>query len=136
MGNYYHQTRMKRKRCASVMLTVGVRAVYRSRGGLLEWRNTPMTSSPDPAGSLVPMRRARDDAGYSLEQLAARTGVNKATLFRIEHGLQRPRPDTRKRIADALGLHPQRIRELHRNGDDDRDDSDPPVPQRRPRRRR
>jgi transcriptional regulator with XRE-family HTH domain len=53
----------------------------------------------------IPLRAIRKAHGYSLRELAGRSGVAKSTLSRIERGLHTPRADTLARIARALDLH-------------------------------
>lgn len=48
-------------------------------------------------------RARRLAEGYTLDDLAKRCGVAKATIWRIEHGAT-PRPALRKELADLLGL--------------------------------
>ena len=40
----------------------------------------------------------------SVENLSARTGIERTRLCRIENGRVRPRPDERARIAEALDV--------------------------------
>ena len=47
----------------------------------------------------------RAELGYSIRDLAARAGVNLATIVRLERGeILTPQPDTLKALAAALGL--------------------------------
>lgn len=48
-------------------------------------------------------RSLRLRAGLSVDELAQRTGVNRATLYRIESG-RRPHMKTARALADALGI--------------------------------
>lgn len=50
------------------------------------------------------VRRLREAHGLSLAQLAERTGVTKATLFRIESLQTNPTLDTVLRLCDALSV--------------------------------
>jgi transcriptional regulator with XRE-family HTH domain len=61
---------------------------------------------PDQARRLGQTIRTRREAlGLSQRQLAAQTGVNDATIVRIERGaFGAPAPDKLSRIADALDL--------------------------------
>jgi transcriptional regulator with XRE-family HTH domain len=47
---------------------------------------------------------ARERAGLSQEQLAARVGVARATIQNVEQERTQPRPSTLRRIAEALGI--------------------------------
>lgn len=70
-----------------------------------------------PHAERVALRKARRNAGLSLDALSLRTGVTRSTLWRIERGEQVPRPSTALRIARALGLGVEQVRELA-GGDD------------------
>ncbi|WP_239334519.1 helix-turn-helix domain-containing protein [Frankia sp. CiP3] len=51
------------------------------------------------------LRRKRQEAGLSLRQLAARTGVSHSYLSRVEYGdYHHPAPGTLQRIAHVLGI--------------------------------
>ena len=50
------------------------------------------------------MRAARNKAGVSIEELAARAGVEKVTVGRLEREEHIGRLDTIELLADALGL--------------------------------
>ncbi|GAA4352138.1 helix-turn-helix domain-containing protein [Angustibacter luteus] len=50
------------------------------------------------------VRALRESAGISLSQLAERSGVAKATLFKVERQHTNPTLDTMVAIADALGV--------------------------------
>jgi XRE family transcriptional regulator, regulator of sulfur utilization len=52
------------------------------------------------------VRRLREATGISLAQLADRSGVAKATLFKVERQHTNPTLDTIVAIADALGVEP------------------------------
>ena len=54
----------------------------------------------------VNVRRLREAAGISLAQLADRSGVAKATLFKVERQHTNPTLDTIVAIAEALGVEP------------------------------
>lgn len=56
-------------------------------------------------------RRAR---GLTQEQLAEAVGIRQAALSRYEHGLRQPDEDTLARLADALGVTPDFLREAGR----------------------
>lgn len=49
------------------------------------------------------IRQAREEAGLTQEALAARAGIGRATLVRIEKGEQSPRYRTLVSLAEALG---------------------------------
>ena len=48
------------------------------------------------------VRRQREAAGLSMNQLAERAGIPRSQVLRIERGDIRPGPDTLSRVADAL----------------------------------
>ena len=51
------------------------------------------------------LRRHREVAGFSQEQLAERSGLSPNAIGALERGeRKRPYPDTVRRLADALGL--------------------------------
>ncbi len=63
------------------------------------------TASSSPIGQAL--RRLRLVAGLSQEELAERAGVSARGVSDLERGLRTtPRPDTVRRLADALGLEP------------------------------
>lgn len=50
------------------------------------------------------VRAARLKSGITQSDLGKRAGMDQAIISKLEHGLHRPRIDTLRRIADALGL--------------------------------
>ncbi len=50
--------------------------------------------------------QAREEAGFTFRELAARAGVSAATVNDIEKGHRRPVVDTLERLANALGISP------------------------------
>jgi hypothetical protein len=55
-------------------------------------------------GFLRSLRGARESAGLSLDEVAARSGIDKAQLSRLENGkVPDPRPSTLARYARAIG---------------------------------
>ena len=58
------------------------------------------------------LRRARQAAGLTIEQLAVRAGIGGATVERIENGRTRPTKATLAALTGALG-----VAEEVRNGD-------------------
>lgn len=62
-----------------------------------------MAGPREPFGELL--RRHREAAGYSQEQLAARAGLSANAVGALERAeRKRPYPDTLRRLAEALGL--------------------------------
>jgi transcriptional regulator with XRE-family HTH domain len=57
------------------------------------------------------VRRLRESAGISLAQLAERSGVAKATLFKVERQQTNPTLDTIVAIGEALGVEPTSLLE-------------------------
>ncbi|HEY2478524.1 MAG TPA: helix-turn-helix transcriptional regulator [Solirubrobacterales bacterium] len=49
---------------------------------------------------------ARRRHGLSQERLAARAGLSRDTIYKIEMGTRSPRLDTLLRLADTLGVDP------------------------------
>ena len=52
------------------------------------------------------LRRARDAAGLSQEELSERSGLHSTEISRLERGVREPRLGTIVRIARGLGLQP------------------------------
>lgn len=50
------------------------------------------------------LKDARDRKEWSLDRLAAESGVNKSTISRLERGETKPLHDTVTVLEDALGL--------------------------------
>lgn len=56
------------------------------------------------------LRRERELRGYSLRELAERSGVTQDNIWKIEHGkTRRPHGRTLRRLADALGIEPREL---------------------------
>ena len=53
------------------------------------------------------LRMQRQKAGFTLDELAARTKMHKSILSRIENGIRRLKADELPRLASALGCAPQ-----------------------------
>ncbi|WP_405731203.1 helix-turn-helix domain-containing protein [Streptomyces sp. NBC_01537] len=68
-------------------------------------------SLPDPRLLSIGMqiRRLREERGYSLEQLAERSGLSFRGLIYIEHGRRNPSVLTLLRIASGLEVSPGRL---------------------------
>ncbi|MEA2638885.1 MAG: HTH-type transcriptional regulator, competence development regulator [Chloroflexota bacterium] len=52
------------------------------------------------------LRSAREEQKLSVAGLAARAGLPRVTVWRIETGRGRPHPRTTRKLAEALGLAP------------------------------
>ena len=64
-------------------------------------------SMGQPASFGEHLRRYREAAGLSQEELAERAGVTPNSISALERGQrQRPYPHTVRALADALGLSP------------------------------
>lgn len=57
------------------------------------------------------VRTERERKGWTLEDLATESGLAKATIFRIEKGETLPRGATRRKLADALGVPVETLRQ-------------------------
>lgn len=55
------------------------------------------------------MREVRDRLAVSQEELQRRTGMSRTTISSLENGKQSPHPSTVRRLAEALGVHPERL---------------------------
>src|SRR5579859_5578045 len=72
-----------------------------------------MTDSTDITGAVARTVQAlRTERGWSLDQLAARSGVSKGVLVAIEQGRSNPNLGTLVRIGDAFGLPVTRLVEI------------------------
>jgi ribosome-binding protein aMBF1 (putative translation factor) len=68
--------------------------------------STPITKADveDFEGFIRSLRQARESAGLSLDEVAARSGIDKAQLSRLENGkVPDPRSSTLSRYAHAIG---------------------------------
>ena len=67
-------------------------------------------ASPDLAGTLaLILQSLRSERGWSLDQLALRSGVSKGVLVALEQGRSNPNLATLARIADAFGVPVTRL---------------------------
>lgn len=72
------------------------------------------SASPDPPDPQLltiglQIRRLREEHGYTLEQLAERSGLSFRGLIYIEHGRRNASALTLLRIASGLNEHPGRL---------------------------
>lgn len=71
---------------------------------------------PDPADIAVAVARTlqalRTERGWSLDQLAVRSGVSKGVLVAVEQGRSNPSLGTLARISDAFGIPVTRLVEI------------------------
>ncbi len=64
-----------------------------------------MTGSGKAVGALV--QRLREQAGLSMSELAEASGIDKASVSRIEHGeFNKPKEETLTAIAKTFGVDP------------------------------
>ena len=76
---------------------------YRATGTIA---STPVTEADVEAfeGFIRSLRHARESAGLSLDDVASRSGIDKAQLSRLENGkVHDPRSSTLSRYARAIG---------------------------------
>jgi transcriptional regulator with XRE-family HTH domain len=52
------------------------------------------------------LRRAREQAGLTQEEVAERSGVHSTEISRMERGMRDPRVSTLERLAKALEISP------------------------------
>ena len=55
------------------------------------------------------IRRLRDAHALTQEELATKAGITVAALSRIERNNAEPRPTTRRKLAQALGVDPSQL---------------------------
>ena len=55
------------------------------------------------------VKRLRDKRALTQEELAAKAGLTVAALSRIERNNAEPRPTTRRKLAEALGVDPSEL---------------------------
>ncbi len=55
------------------------------------------------------VKRLRDKRALTQEELAAKAGLTIAALSRIERNNAEPRPTTRRKLAEALGVDPSEL---------------------------
>jgi transcriptional regulator with XRE-family HTH domain len=55
------------------------------------------------------LRELREGAGLSRPELAARVGMTRGSIRKLEAGDHAPRPETVARLAAALGVTPDRL---------------------------
>jgi ribosome-binding protein aMBF1 (putative translation factor) len=76
---------------------------YRATGAIA---CTPVAGAAEEefGGFLRSLRQERESAGLSLDEVATRSGIDKAQLSRLENGkVPDPRPSTLSRYARAIG---------------------------------
>ncbi len=78
-----------------------------------------MPPPPDAAAFGRGVRNARRRAGLTQQQLAARTGLDRATISLIENGHEQPRADTMFRLAEVLAVNPADLWRLGQEGTPD-----------------
>ena len=55
------------------------------------------------------VKRLRDERALTQEELANKAGLTVAALSRIERNNAEPRPTTRRKLAEALGVGPSEL---------------------------
>jgi transcriptional regulator with XRE-family HTH domain len=60
---------------------------------------------------LARLKRARERAALSQEELAKKAGVSRVTVARVEACLDDPQPRTVRKLAAALGVEPEALME-------------------------
>ncbi len=55
------------------------------------------------------VQRLRDKRALTQEELAEKAGLTVAALSRIERNNAEPRPTTRRKLAEALGVDPSEL---------------------------
>ncbi len=54
-------------------------------------------------------KRLREDQVLSQRELARMAGVTHATVWRLENGYKEARPQTIRKLAEALGVEPKEL---------------------------
>ena len=57
------------------------------------------------------VKRLRDERALTQGELASKAGLTVAALSRIERNNAEPRPTTRRKLAEALGVDPSELLE-------------------------
>jgi transcriptional regulator with XRE-family HTH domain len=57
----------------------------------------------------TPLRVLRETKGLSQDDLARASGVSKSAIVDLELGRRKPRPSTRRRLAQALEIKPEEL---------------------------
>ena len=60
---------------------------------------------------MVTLRRLREEAAFSLGELADACGVRRQTIWQWEHAFARPNPAHRRKLAEIFNCTPKRILE-------------------------
>lgn len=66
--------------------------------------------NPNATESVSPLRAARRRAGLSMEQLAVRAGISRATLYWAEKAPHRMSDRTAAAVAAVLGVEERELR--------------------------
>jgi transcriptional regulator with XRE-family HTH domain len=84
----------------------------------LSTRNSPRPSSDSQTPTVrlrrlaTELRTLRKDSGLTREEVVERTGINVATLYRIEHARVRPQTRTLRTLLDLYGVTPEQQSDL------------------------
>ena len=68
-----------------------------------------MTSVPKHYYPRIYLREWRDYRALAQNELASMVGVTAATLSRLEHHHHGAQPQTRRKLAEALGIEPHEL---------------------------
>jgi len=60
------------------------------------------------------LKRLREQQALSLTDLAQKSGVNRITIHRIENGKQKAMPRTLRKLAEALQVSVEELRDTQR----------------------
>lgn len=55
------------------------------------------------------LKRTRQRKGYSLHELAAKSGVEQSMISKLENQRRGVQPRTTRKLADALGVSPEEL---------------------------
>jgi transcriptional regulator with XRE-family HTH domain len=77
---------------------------------MLQSKPRERTNRPHRSWKYLPaLKHIREDQGLSIRELAALAGVTPDTVWRIEREYRAAQPETRRRIAKALGVRSRNL---------------------------
>lgn len=89
------------------MTTPEFRAEIERERSEAEKEHPPARPGPEWSEGLARLRLARESRGLTLDDVAARCGIDRVAISRIERGLGNPTFSTIGRLAAAIGVRPE-----------------------------